>query len=556
MVRPASAPPHPRMTRLSHLALVLLVLLVFGQTLTFSFIKLDDNQYVTENPHVLDGLSVTSLRWAFIPSGYAANWHPLVWLSLMLDVELYGAWAGGFHLTNVLLHALNCLLIFGLLNRWTGETARSFFVAALFAVHPLHVESVAWVSERKDVLSTFFGLLSLGAYARYSERLRIGWILAAWLCLLLSLMSKQMLVTLPCLLFLLDFWPLRRTTLTGAVALSASHQDKARTPDDQNVQSRRRLIFEKIPFAALSVVFCAVAVWAQQAGGAMHTFDRIPLGARLSNAAVSYGIYLRQTFWPTDLAVFYPLPPAGRGWPEVSVSVLVLFGVTVWALRAWRRRPWFLTGWLWFLVTLLPVIGIIQVGDQAHADRYMYFPQIGLLIACTWLIDDALQRNLRGLLARSGVAAILLLASTLLTWNQVGYWKNSLSLFSHALDVTTDNWLAHATLGSALMDTPDRINEADDHLRESLQIRPNNPPAHYNLALRLSDRGDLSQANLHFHEALRLKPDYVKARILLCVNLKRLGQSEELAREFAGFDTQQQSWPQEMQPAIDYLRSP
>jgi protein O-mannosyl-transferase len=519
------------------LALVLLVLVVFGQTWQFEFLKLDDNQYVTENPQVLAGLSPASIRWAFTPTGYAANWHPLVWLSLMLDAELFGAWAGGFHGTNVLLHAVNTLLLFGLFCRLTGESARSFVVAGLFAVHPLHVESVAWISERKDVLSTLFGLLSLIGYVRFVEQRHVGWYVTAWCCLLLSLLSKQMLVTLPCVLLLLDFWPLKRLTLTTT------------TP--------WRLIVEKLPFVALSAVFCLVAVWAQAAGEALSDWERLPWDVRVGNAVVSYVIYLRQTFWPASLAVFYPYPNAGQAAWAVAACAVLLIGVTVVTLLHWRRRPYLLTGWLWYLVTLLPVIGIVQVGEQAHADRYMYFPLIGLAFAATWWVADALSSRSGSPRAAGALATAVLLVMSVLAWNQTRHWRDSASLFRHALQVTDDNWLAHATLAAALMDVPapERVRQAELHLREALRIKPNYATAHYNLALVLSDLGDLSQANGHFREALALKPDHLRARLLLCLNLKRLGQFEELARELAELDARHASFPLEVQPALDALRS-
>jgi len=535
--------PEPRLSgtepiRLYGFALALLALLVYGQTITFDFVKLDDNQYVTDNPHVLHGLSAASVRWAFAPTGYAANWHPLVFLSLMLDAELYGGSPGGFHFTNVLLHTANTLLIFAVLRRCTGAPANSFVVAGLFAVHPLHVESVAWISERKDVLSTLFGLLSLAAYVRFAERGRIGWYLAAWLCLLLSLMSKQMLVTLPCVFLLLDVWPLQR--MTGGTI----------TP------KVFRLIVEKLPFAALSAVFCGVAVWAQSVGTALHSWERLPLGLRLSNAAVSYVVYLGNTFWPMNLAVFYPYPTACVAAWKVATSVLLLIGVTAATLSQRRQRPFLLVGWLWYLVTLLPVIGILQVGDQARADRYMYVPQIGLLIAGTWLVADVVRTSARNPRLAGVIAAAVLAVFTALGWNQTRYWRDSITLFRHTLEVTRDNWLAHATLASALMDTPDNGRAAEQHLRESLRLRPNNATAHYNLALLLSDAGDLSQANMHFHEALALKPDHIRAQLLLCLNLKRLGLTEELARELSKLDAQRALLPPETQSALDSLRTP
>ena len=345
-----------------------------------------------------------------------------------------------------------------------------------------------------------------------------------------------MLVTLPFVFLLLDFWPLARMKADFRTLL--------------------RLVLEKLPFVALSAVFCGIVVWAQSAGEALHSWDRIPLEARLQNAVVSYAVYLGQTLWPTNLAVFYPYPSTGRDWWIVAASVALLIGVTIGALRERQRRPYLMVGWLWFLVTLLPVIGIVQVGDQARADRYMYVPQIGLLIAGTWLVAEALRMwKVNPRVAGVFATAVLLLFS-LVAWNQTRYWRNSISLFTHALEVTDDNWLAHATLASALMDTPEHSGEAERHLRESLRNKPNNATAHYNLALVLSDHGDLSQANTHFREAIALKPDHIKARLLLCLNLKRLGETEALARELAELNSRQESPPADVQSILQTLRSP
>lgn len=541
---PRGSPP------LYRLALVLLVLLVYGQTWRFEFLKLDDNQYVTENPHVLAGLSLDSIRWAFAPSGYAANWHPLIWLSLMLDTELFGLWAGGYHITNVVLHALNSLLIFGLFCRLANPPTRSFMVAALFAVHPLHVESVAWITERKDVLSTLFALLSLNAYVRFIEGRQANHYLWAWCCLLLSLLSKQMFVTLPCVYLLLDFWPLGR--LSPAIQAGQpplSHQ--AGVP-----QLRLwALVAEKVPFAVLSAGFCLIAVWAQAAGEALADWEELPLLDRLNNAVVSYVIYLWQTVWPVNLAVFYPYPPAGRSAWEVGACLLLLLAITGGALYQSRRRPYLLMGWLWYLITLLPVIGIVQVGEQAHADRYMYFSLIGLALSGTWWLAEVLSARGGSVRVTWLTATAVLFVTGSLAWMQTRYWHDSITLFRHTLQVTDDNWLAHATLASALMDapSPDHFREAESHLRESLRIKPNYVTAQYNMALVLSDLGDLSRANVHFRETLALTPEHIRARLLLCLNLKRLGLSEELAKERAELEAHQESLPAELRSALDAL---
>jgi tetratricopeptide (TPR) repeat protein len=299
-----------------------------------------------------------------------------------------------------------------------------------------------------------------------------------------------------------------------------------------------------------------VAVWSQAAGEALSSWERIPLNVRLANAVVSYATYLGQMFWPANLAVFYPYPAEGIDPRAVAASLALLIGLTLGTLYQGRRRPYLPCGWLWFLGTMLPVIGIVQVGAQARADRYMYFPMIGLLIAGTWLSADLLRRSFANPRVSQTLATIVLLACCMVSWNQTRHWRNSIALFTHSVQVTDESWLLHATLAAALMDDPNRFAEAEAHLRESLRIKPDYETAHFNLALVLSDLGDLSQANSHFREAIALKPDHVRARLLLCLNLKRLGLHEELARELAELDAQPASLSAEVRSALDTLRAP
>jgi tetratricopeptide (TPR) repeat protein len=425
-------------------------LAVYGQVIDFGFVNIDDIGYVTENLQVHQGLSVDGVVWAFTTRGLA-NWHPLTWLSLMLDVETYGLDAGGFHATNVLLHLLNTLLLFGALRYMTGESWRSATVAGLFALHPLHVESVAWVSQRKDVLSTLLGLGSLAAYAAYARRPHPGRYLLTAVLLALGLMAKPTLVTLPLVFMLLDHWPLRR-----------------------GVRIR-----EKIPLLALSAASSAITFWVQKSGGAMSPTDVVPLPLRLSNAVVSYVRYLGKTLWPFDLSVIYP--------------------------------RYLAVGWLWFLGTLVPMIGLVQVGDQAMADRYTYVPSIGLFIALVWGGADwvASQRPRAAWLrpAAVGFAVLTLSACGGIAWRQVGYWRDSVSLFTQSLASAPGSPLAHYNLGVAL-ERAGKGGEALRFYRQAIQIKPEYVEAHNNLANALRARGELATAEHHYRQALRYRPDF------------------------------------------------
>ena len=534
-----------RRERLLSALLVLLTLIVFNQVVTFEFVNIDDQVYVTENPIVQQGLNLETIAWAFTSTDYAAFWQPLVWLSLMLDVELFGPWAGGFHLTNVLLHLANTIILFVWLSRLSGALWRAFFVAAFFAVHPLHVESVAWVTERKDVLSTFFGLIALLTWLRY-VRTSDRWSYAAtWLAMAASLMSKQMLVTLPFLFLLLDYWPLRRIS---------------KGPDHHAGNAIHRpwaaLVIEKLPFFALSAIFCIVAYLAQSKGGATETLAGLSLSDRLGNAVIVYATYLKKAFWPSNLAVFYPHP--GNSLPATAVisSAGLLVGVTIAVFLQRAKRPYLLVGWLWYLGTLVPVIGIVQIGYHQMADRFTYVPLIGIFLAVIWLVSSQKQRS--NLLA--SVAAICLLACMTLSWLQTRHWNNSITLCQHGLDVTQDNWYLHSAMGLAVMRKPDSpdilllpnqspLELAEYHLRTAIRIQPDYATAHHNLGLMLSDYGQLAQANDCFRrasalvadnkeneaagaaallrKALEVNPDNANLRVVLANVLARDGKTEE-----------------------------
>ena len=404
---------------------------VFGQTLHFEFVNFDDDTYVYENPEVSQGLTFKGIIWAFTRF-HSFNWHPLTWLSHMLDCQLYGSNPGGHHLTNILLHAVAAILLFLVLRQMTGALWRSAFVAAVFAVHPLHVESVAWVSERKDVLSGVFFMLTIGTYVRYARQ---PWSPAHYglvaLLFALGLMCKPMLVTLPILMLLLDYWPLNRfSNFTPQVFF--------------------RLVAEKIPLFALAAVSCAVTIFAQT--DAIKSFDQISLPLRVGNALVSYAIYLKQMFWPSNLAVLYPFPSHGEVIWKMILASIVLFSISASVFVLRKTRPYLLVGWLWYLVMLVPVIGIFQVGTQAHADRYTYLPQIGLYLLLTWTAVDLCAGWRFRRVVLGGSSTVILVALIFCARAQASYWQNSESLWTHALACTSDNFIAHNNLGTALLE--------------------------------------------------------------------------------------------------------
>jgi Flp pilus assembly protein TadD len=500
------------------LCLVLLTVTAaaFGMVLANQFVNFDDPVYVTANEQVQRGLSVAGVRWAFT-STEALNWHPLTWLSLQLDQQLYGKSAWGFHLTNLLLHLANSLLLFLFLQRLTGAFWRSALVAALFALHPLHVESVAWVAERKDVLSTFFGMLTFCAYLYYVRRPTLRRYLLVPLALALGLMAKPMLVTWPFLLLLLDWWPLRRLAL--------------RRPVPEPAAPLTLVLGEKLPLLIISAASCALTVVAQQTGGAIETFEHVPAAARLSNAVVSYVQYLSKTIWPVGLAPFYPHPLDSLPWWQVAASGLVLVGVTVLALVLARSRPYLLVGWLWFLGTLVPVIGLVQVGEQALADRYTYVPLIGLFLAFAWGLGDVLARWPRLRFVLVPFATGLLLSCFFGTWLQVRCWHDSRSLWARALAVTADNAVARNNLGDAILTEGKDPAAAEEHFRAAVRRRPEFLRAAINLGLALDRQGKIEDAIACYRKVLETYPGHARTRNNLAIDLAKNGNMEEAIRE-------------------------
>jgi Flp pilus assembly protein TadD len=500
------------------LGLVAVTWAVFGQTLAHDFVNFDDHVYVYENPLIIRGFSTEGIIGAFTHT-HARNWHPLTTVSHMLDCQMYGLKAGGHHFTNVILHTISVLLLFLVLKQLTGGLWQSVFVAAVFAIHPLHVESVAWIAERKDVLSSVFFMLTLAAYACYARAPSPTRYLLVAVLFACGLMSKPMLVTLPFVLLLLDYWPLGRT---------GRHKSE--------VDSRlRRLITEKVPLFALSVLSCVATFIAQRQGPS--AIDQLPFLSRLNNTFVSYVTYIWQMLWPAQLAVFYPYPNDRLSLVEVTLAIAFLVGVSLLVIFLRRRKPYLVTGWFWYLGMLVPVIGLVQVGEQAHADRYTYLPQIGLFIMVAWTVGDLfLESAPRARRVLVGVAAILSIVSLgARAFGQTSYWKNSETLWNHTLAVTGENDVAHNNLGFLFLRRGE-LDKAISEFQAALDIRSKNTETHYSLgaALIQNNLGNAlarkqlwDQAIDHLKEAIRLRPDYADAYFNLGSVFFRQGRTDQ-----------------------------
>jgi tetratricopeptide (TPR) repeat protein len=499
--------------------LALATLAVYWQSSNHEFVNLDDDLYVTRNDVVQQGLTREGIAWAFTTT-HASNWHPLTWLSHMADSQLFGLDPGWHHLTSVFIHVANTLLLFLALRWMTGSVWRSAFVAALFGVHPLHVESVAWIAERKDVLSALFWLLTLLAYVRYARRPSLNTHVPVLVFFALGLMAKPMLVTLPFILLLLDYWPLGRLEpgrTSGAIARGGARAS--------------HLVWEKLPLLALTAASVVVTLFAQRSAGAVGSLEFYPLEARFTNALVSYVKYLWKAVWPTDLAVFYRHSSGVVGWQVAGAFLLLLF-VSVLVVRARRARPYLLVGWLWYLCTLVPVIGLVQVGSQAMADRYTYVPSVGIFIIVGWGVPDLLAGwSLRvKTLAAAATAALAFLAFA--GHRQVGRWSDSVTLFEHALASTEDNYVIHNNLGVTLK-AAGRTAQAISHYREALHIRPDHVSSHNNLGIALSDQGRVDEALEHYETALRIDPDHADTRNSLGLALLSQGDRDRAIRQFS-----------------------
>ena len=485
-------------TSLIALGLVVLAVAAYGRVGQFGFVDFDDSEYVYENPQVRAGLTLEGAMWAFTTTR-AANWHPLTWLSHMADVQLAGLKAGWHHWVNVLIHALNAMLVFLVLKRMTGAGWQSAMVGALFAVHPLHVESVAWVAERKDVLSTFFWILTMGMYAGYVQRSGAWRYLGVVLVFALGLLAKPMLVTLPFVLLLLDYWPLGRLASAGSSSGASAAISAEGIP---------RLILEKVPLLAVAAASAIATYLAQASKAATASLEHFPLGERAANALVAYILYLVKTVWPVSLAVFYPHPSSiGEHipvWQSLAAGA-ALAVMTSLALLYGRSHAYLPVGWFWYVGTLVPVIGIVQVGSQAMADRYTYVPLMGIFIAVAWGVPELLGRwrYRRPALAVLGGAAILGLS--LATWTQTAYWRDNGSLYTHALRVTRKNWLAWNNLGNHRLNRGE-FRQAMVSFQEAMRIKPDYADAWYNAGVVYGLLQDYPRAIASYQEALRLDP--------------------------------------------------
>jgi protein O-mannosyl-transferase len=518
--------------------LFLTTILVYGQVWTFGFVDYDDPAYVTGNPPVLQGITLESVKWSWTHI-HDSNWIPLTWLSLMFDTNLYRGYAGGYHLTNALLHAANTVILFLALASATANRARSAVVAALFALHPLHVESVAWVAERKDVLSTLFGLLSLLVYVRYAKAGGIWNLGASLLLFVASLLAKQTLVTLPFVFLLLDYWPLGRLW-PRAAALDVSNSAKrgsgaARVEERAAVgpPAKVRLLAEKVPFFAVSVGFSVVALFAQshEDESAVQSLASFPLIARCQNAIYVYVAYLQKTVFPQNLAVYYPHPHESLGWTAVGLSIAFLLAITFAAIAYRRPYPFVPVGWFWYLGTLVPMIGLVQIGSQQMADRYTYFPLIGIFLAVVWFVAELVPTGaLRTqFLPAAVVAGLVLMAGT--THNQIGYWRESVALGRHLVDCTADNPAAHHFLARAYL-AAGSPEEAIPELEKTLQALPDFVPARLELAGALRHSGRADDAMRQYERVLELDPRSVAAHSDLGLCLFQRQQYDDAVRHY------------------------
>ncbi len=546
------------------------------------FINYDDRLYVTGNTHVKSGITIGSIQWAFT-TGHSANWHPVTWMSHMLDVQLFGLKPRWHHLTNLLFHIANTLLLFFVFNRMTKETWKSAFVAALFALHPLHVESVAWVSERKDVLSTFFWMLTMAAYISYVEHrtedgrreaiLSPSFVLrppasvlrysAVLIFFALGLMAKPMLVTLPFVLLLLDYWPLRRVQVAGSREQgarsekqnpklgqgphSANKRKLPKKPTDQvSTQSSvrtcpglggsppssalRPLLREKIPLFTLAALSCIVTFIVQQKGGAVKSIQGFPLGVRIANAIVSYIIYMGKTVWPTNLAVYYPHPGLWPLW-QVLGAVLLLGAVTLTVIWTANRFPYLTVGWLWFTGTLVPVIGIVQVGTQGMADRYTYAPLIGLFIMAAWGIPELLKKWRYRKETLFALSSLLLLSLFIVTRTQVGYWRNNITLYDHSLKVASPSDVIYCNRGVAYYDLGNHRQAISDYER-AIEIYPQSTDSYYNRGMAYAKLGNHRQAISDYNRAIEIYPEYAAAYGNRGTSYFKLGEYRQAVSDF------------------------
>jgi tetratricopeptide (TPR) repeat protein len=503
--------------------LLIAIIVSYWQVTHFNFVCYDDNTYVTNNSNIQQGITPKTIKWAFT-TFYDANYHPLTWLSHMLDFKLYGSNAAGHHWTNVEFHIANTLLLFFILFKMTGALWQSAFAAALFALHPLHVESVAWVAERKDVLSTFFGFLTMGAYYRYVKKTDAKNYLWVIVLLSLGLMAKPMLVTLPFVLLLMDFWPLKRFHFKNDSIIPSDTKNRF------GIKTNYRLILEKIPLCVPVAISCALTFLAQKDAGAVQALRQLPVKDRITNALVSYIDYVLKMFWPSKLAVFYPHP--GNTLPDWKVygAALLLAGSCFAAYRAAKKYPYIVVGLFWYLVTLVPVIGLVQVGEQAMADRYTYIPLIGLFIIVAWGGSELFKKWRYQKVFLGVISVVVLSALTICTSYQLRYWKNAVTLFEHAIKVTKNNYLGQNNLGAAY--APVNIDIAISHYKEALKIQPNCSLVLFNLGTAFSDKKEYNEAYLYLTKSIKFNPKRTEARMNLANVASIQGKFDEAVSQY------------------------
>jgi tetratricopeptide (TPR) repeat protein len=504
------------------LSLFIVTMVVFSRSLFSPFSIIDDNVYVTGNEQIRTGLSLGSIKWAFT-TFYANNWHPVTWLSLIIDSQLFGMNPMGYHSVNVVLHAINTVLIFYFFNITTNTLWRSAFVAACFSVHPLHVESVAWIAERKDVLSASFWMLTLIFYAIYAKKSKRSMYVLSVISFALGLMAKPMLVTIPVVLLLLDIWPLERLK----IPLSATNKLCNKDIDNKGNNPLKRLFLEKMPFFVLSAISSVITIYAQ--GDALQPLIELPVLTRIGNAICSITAYIAKMILPLKLAVYYPMDEV-LFWESV-LAIIIISGTSLIVLKTINSYPYFAVGWFWYLVTLLPVIGIIQVGSQSMADRYTYIPLIGLFTIASWGGAELCARlpRIRKTICLAGVG--LLLFYSVSTWIQLGYWQDNERLLTHAIKVTNENFFAHNALG-CLYEKQGKPDLALTQYMEVLKIYPNDPEVHFSLGSLLSNQGKLLEAITYFEEAARLRPNFAEAHFKMAVALGKLGKMNEAVSEY------------------------
>jgi len=504
------------------LLLVATSLVLYWPVTGYDFIALDDNLYVVENQHIQKGLTCKGIAWAMTTLD-TTNWHPLTWLSLMMDHELYGLNAAGYHVTNLFLHILNVIFLFLLLQRMTGKDGRSALVAALFAVHPLNIESVVWIAERKNLLSTFFWILTTMAYIRYVEKPKWERYYPVLLCFAVGLMAKPTLVTLPFVLLLVDYWPLQR------LSLSVSNQSKGLPDSADRRKLTIRLLLEKAPLVIVSLLSAWVTFYAAREGGAVKAISVFPMAGRIENTFISYAMYLVKMLWPVDLAIFYPYPAVRPFW-QVVLSVLFLAAVTGFVCLKGRRYCYLITGWFWYGITLFPVIGIVQVGFQAMANRYAYISLIGIFIIVIWGVPDLVQA-FYGRRYLPAVSVMVILAFTFCTKLALPNWKNSEAAFRHAINVTKNNHIAEVGIGNVWLGRGD-LTKARSHYLESLRIKPDHTAAMTNLGIVYMKQGLFEDAIAQLGKALEANPTDVKILNSIGVALACTGRYEEAIDRF------------------------